>query len=125
MHGLRDLILPGSATISEFLSKWLIPIGKISLPIVTLAVACLMVSRFRYAHVFNQLFRGRANRQHLIQLVFTLAVIFVVKELALPLIFCYFAFSAPARWLWNDVFVRRLHKSSMVEPERESPAARR
>jgi CDP-diacylglycerol--serine O-phosphatidyltransferase len=75
---------------------------KFALPLITLAVACLMVSRIRYPHVFNQLFRGRRNRQHVIQLVFTMAAIYVVREMAVPLIFCFFAFAAPVRALWSE-----------------------
>ena len=111
MHGLRDLIAPGSDAATTAVAEWLTPFLKISLPLLTFAVACLMVSRFRYAHVFNQVFRGQKNRQHLIQLVFTLAAIAMVREMALPLIFCYFAFSAPSRWLWSEVVARRWQKS--------------
>ena len=42
----------------------------------TLAAACLMVSRIRYPHFFNQLFRGRKTRRHVIQIVFAVAVVF-------------------------------------------------
>jgi CDP-diacylglycerol--serine O-phosphatidyltransferase len=87
---------------------WLTPVIQLSLPIVTFAVACLMVSRVRYPHVFNQLFRGRKPRQHLIQLVFASAVVFLVKEMAVPLIFCYFAFAAPLRALWKETIANRL-----------------
>jgi len=100
MHGLP-----------EIWETWLIPVIRIALPPITFAVACLMVSRFRYVHVFNQLFRGRRSRQHVIQLVFTIALIYQVKELAVPMIFCYFAFSAPLRFVWMEVAGRLFSKS--------------
>lgn len=84
----------------------LMPTVKFCLPIVTLSVACLMVSRIRYSHVFNQWFRGRRSFQHLIQLVIGIAVAFMVQELAVPLIFCYFAFSAPLKSAWQTLRAR-------------------
>lgn len=114
MDGLRELVASGADTASHQLAEWLIPASTIALPLITLALACLMVSRIRYAHVFNQLFRGQKNRQHLIQLVFTIFVVILVKETAVPLIFCFFAFSAPLRALWTEILARRLYKSSGV-----------
>lgn len=113
MYGL-DKLTRGE-TVSEFaktLAASLEPVFLQSLPFVTLAVACLMVSRIRYSHVFNQLFTGKRSRAHLIQIVFTGAVIFSVREMAVPLIFCYFAFASPARALWQNVMQRRVQKQT-------------
>jgi CDP-diacylglycerol--serine O-phosphatidyltransferase len=85
---------------------------KILFPLVTLVVAGLMVSRIRYPHAFNQLFRGRRNFRHLIQLLATGALIFLAQELAVPIVFCWFAFEAPLRALWTGV----LHRRSGPEP---------
>lgn len=76
-------------------------------PIVALACACLMVSRLRYSHVFNQWFRGRRNYQHILQLMIGLAVAFMARELAVPLIFCLFSFGSPFRAAWHAVVRRR------------------
>jgi phosphatidylserine synthase len=70
-------------------------------PLVTLSAAVLMVSRLKYAHVFNQLVRGRRGRLQILQIVFSLVLVFIVRELALPVLFGYFAFSAPVRSLWQ------------------------
>jgi CDP-diacylglycerol--serine O-phosphatidyltransferase len=96
MHGLVDMAIDADSTGHE-VAGWMIRFVKLILPLVTLAAAILMVSRIRYAHVFNQVFRGQRSRQHLIQIVFTLAIVFLVKEMALPLIFCYFTFASPMR----------------------------
>ena len=64
--------------------------------------------------MFNQLFRGRRNRQHLIQLVFTLAAIYVVREMAVPMVFCYFAFASPLRAAWSEFVRPRLSEKSGV-----------
>jgi CDP-diacylglycerol--serine O-phosphatidyltransferase len=77
--------------------QYLLPGLIILLPLITLAAAVLMVSRIRYAHVFNQLIRGRRGRKQMLQLVFALVLIFIVREMALPVLFCWFAFSAPVR----------------------------
>jgi CDP-diacylglycerol--serine O-phosphatidyltransferase len=115
LRGLRELAGDNQA-IAQDLAIRLIPAIKIALPIITLAAACLMVSRIRYSHVFNQLFSGRRSRQHVIQLVFTGAVIFVVREMAVPLIFCYFAFASPLRAAWErlQVVIKRRDNSRPV-----------
>lgn len=107
MAGSDDAVPAIARRIGEFLND---TAGK-ALPLVTLAVACLMVSRIRYSHVFNQLFSGKRGRGHLIQIVFTVAVVFVVHELAVPLIFCYFAFASPLRAAWTTWVVPRFRKS--------------
>lgn len=83
--------------------EWLIPAVQTVLPLVTLGVAILMVSRIRYAHFFNQLLRGPKSRRHVIQLVFATAVIFWVHEVAAPLIFCWFAFTPPILAAWKEL----------------------
>ncbi len=42
------------------------------LPIITICVALLMVSRVRYPHVVNQFLRGSGNRTKLLKIVFSL-----------------------------------------------------
>lgn len=97
--GIRELnetILPGS-----LLSTYLLPTLAILLPLITLGAAILMVSRIRYAHVFNQMIRGRRSRIQILQIVFAMVLVFVVREMALPVLFCAFAFSSPLRALWQ------------------------
>lgn len=85
------------------MAAYLLPALQFALPLITLAAACLMVSRVRYSHVFNQWFRGRKNFRHLLLLVVGIAVAFIVQELAVPLIFCWFAFSSPLRAAWMKI----------------------
>lgn len=84
-----------------------VPALRLGLPLITLLTACLMVSRIRYSHVFNQYFRGKKSFHHLILIVTGFAAAFLVQELAVPLIFCWFAFGAPVRALWMKAFVHR------------------
>ncbi len=80
---------------------------QLALPLVTLAVACLMVSRIRYVHAVNHLLRGRRGRSHMIKLVFALAVVYWQHEVAIPMILCWYAFAPPIRSLFQLVLRRR------------------
>ena len=74
------------------------------LPFVTFVSACLMVSRFRYPHVFNQWVSGRRSSRHILQLLLALSAAFMVRELALPLIFWFFAYATPVRSMLMHLF---------------------
>jgi len=56
-----------------------------------------MVSKIRYPHVVNLLVRGRHNFQHLLQLVFAIVIAAAVRELAIPVLFGYYALGSPLR----------------------------
>jgi CDP-diacylglycerol--serine O-phosphatidyltransferase len=81
----------------------ILPALHVVLPIVALGCACLMVSRIRYSHVFNQWFRGRRSYRHILQLVVGLAIAVMFKELAVPLLFCVFSFEPPLRAGWRAI----------------------
>lgn len=74
------------------------------LPLVTFASACLMVSRFRYPHTFNQWVSGRRSSRHILQLLLALSAAFMVRELALPLVFWAFAYATPVRAMFVHLF---------------------
>jgi CDP-diacylglycerol---serine O-phosphatidyltransferase len=100
LQGLKyfggDWMVTGSQQVtSNFLSVLLI-----LLPVITVMVASLMVSRIRYPHVVNQLLRRSASRRKFRKIIFTALIIFLFPEIALPLLFCYFAFAAPTRITW-------------------------
>jgi CDP-diacylglycerol--serine O-phosphatidyltransferase len=95
--GLTRWTSPETSEWQRGFGEWLQRGTEASLPIVTLVVACLMVSRIRYPHLFNQLFRGRRSFRHLVNLCFALVAIIAVHELAIPLVLCYYALSGPAR----------------------------
>lgn len=97
----------GTLASVEGYSRWIWSVLVVLVPLITLATAMLMVSRLRYAHLFNQLVRGRRSRRQILQIVFSLVLVFVVRELALPVLFCFFAFSAPCRATWQRWQKRR------------------
>lgn len=102
-----QLSIGGTLSSAEAYSRWIWSVLVVLVPLITLATAMLMVSRLRYAHVFNQLVRGRRSRRQILQIVFSLVLVFVVRELALPVLFCCFAFSAPCRASWQRWQKRR------------------
>ena len=113
MRGVYKLAETDQASLAKTIADWLIS-AVWTLPWITLAVAALMVSRIHYSHVFNQLFRGQRSRRHVLQLVFSMALVFLVQELAIPVLFCYFAFSSPIRAFWEEVVSGRLYKSKQI-----------
>ncbi|MBL8814876.1 MAG: phosphatidylcholine/phosphatidylserine synthase [Planctomyces sp.] len=97
---------------NESVLDYMLPALSILLPVIALATAILMVSRVRYPHVFNQLIRGHRSRIQLLQIVFTLLLVYVVAEMTVPVIFCYFAFSVPIRAVWNRYIRPRLFRTA-------------
>jgi len=110
--GPIQLTAPETMASGGHVGEFLLWLSSVSLPLVTLAVACLMVSRIRYPHVFNQLFRGRHSFQHLVKLIFAIVIVFAVHELAIPIVFFYFVIGSPLRALWSQVVHRRTAASA-------------
>jgi len=88
-----------------------------SLPLMLLGTAVLMVSRIRYPHILNQYIRGKKPFAHLIRAVLFLGLMFWSRQAALVLIFCGFAASGFAKWLYH-----RLRKTSSRARVSEKPA---
>ena len=65
------------------------------LPALACGLAFLMVSRLEYPHVFAQMVKGTWKPNQIGQFLFAGIVIFFVHSLAIPLLFCYYAFRAP------------------------------
>jgi CDP-diacylglycerol---serine O-phosphatidyltransferase len=113
MRGAKDLAANNEA-LAQHVGEWLVPAMMISLPFFTLAVAFLMVSRFRYPHVFNQLLKQKRSRRQVVQMVFGVVFVYAVRELAIPILFCYFAFATPIASAWKELLAGRLYKSKKV-----------
>lgn len=93
--------LAGEGSWTQPVADFLLPTLAILLPIITLATAVLMVSRIPYPHIFNQMLKGSQGRKQLLQLVFTLALVFAVGGMTVPVLICWFVFAAPIRVLWR------------------------
>jgi len=111
-----QLSAEGAVSWAKPAADYLLPGLVILLPLITLAAAMLMVSRIRYAHVFNQMIRGRRSRKQILQTVFAMVLVFVVREMALPVLFCVFAFSSPVRAFWERCYLK-LKKSKTTSTE--------
>ncbi len=112
LQGLKDVTgheVAPSVGQPMTLSSGLLSQLSVLLPLITVCVALLMISRFRYPHIINQFLRGRSSPGKLLKILLALLLVFLAREMALPLVFCYFAFFEPIRvgWLglWN--YVRR------------------
>lgn len=114
MHGLLELV--DTSTNQQF-AQTLVLVVKAIIPLVTLAVACLMVSRTRYPHFFNQLFSGKRSRSHLLQILLTIVLLVFIHQFVLFFIFSYFAFIAPLKHLWDQrrTVLDRLRKNKKPE----------
>lgn len=88
------------------------------LPIVTFAVASLMVSSMRYER--HILARGRRDGPAIIRLVFILMVIAAVPRVAAPLLSCWYAFATPTRLLWER-YLRRWLTRQPANPSQPGP----
>jgi CDP-diacylglycerol--serine O-phosphatidyltransferase len=74
------------------------------LPFATLTCGLLMVSRIRYLHLFNRVFRGSKPLNYLYFALFVVGMIAVCGlEFSLVLTFGAFAYSGPVRWAWRKV----------------------
>ena len=104
VFGLKQPEVTEHSLVWESFAAWLDWTTVRLLPAITLAVACLMVSRVRYTHTFHYLVRGRRNGPYVIRLVFAVAVIFVLPQVSAPILFCWYAFGTPVKALWRRRF---------------------
>lgn len=111
LQGLKDVTGEGVVAGSIQGSTSFLSAIAILLPIITVCVAILMVSRIRYPHLINQFLRGSATKRKLLKVIFTVLAVFLFREMALPIIFCYFAFAAPTRIVWLMVWAKFSGKS--------------
>ncbi len=76
--------------------------SQIFVAALTVTLAYLMVSRFQYPHVFQQLLRGRRAPHQIGQALFVLIGAFLLHWLALPIAFCYYAFASPVKTVFRQ-----------------------
>lgn len=98
---VRDIVLPGLAVL---------------LPFITLAAALLMVSRVPYPHLFNQLIRGQRGPRQIVMIVVVAVLVLTIHEVAIPILFCWFAFSAAIKALWKRYVQPLFPGHSPLEP---------
>lgn len=84
----------------QMAAAWSLRASHYLFPALAVALAYLMVSRYRYPHAFQQLLGGRRSPHQIGQAIFICVGMFLLHELILPLAFFYFAFSPPLKQLW-------------------------
>ena len=77
------------------------------LPLVALVLGLLMVSNIRYTHILNQFIRGRRPIGHLVLILLAIALVFLLPNALLPVGFCAYVLSGPARSAWRRLSGRR------------------
>lgn len=75
-------------------------------PVGAVFVALLMVSQVPYPHLTKQLLRGRRHFGYLMRIILGVALIVLLRELALLVVFWGYTLSMPAQYLLS----RRLHR---------------
>jgi len=92
------------------LGQVLYALFMIVVPLLTVVLACLMVSRVPYPHIGKHLAnreKSRKNFVKLVQILFAVIVILIFKELALPMIFVYYVTAPPCVVTWKNLVKRR------------------
>ena len=77
------------------------------LPLFAVIISILMVSRLPYPHPLTQFVRGQRSFAQLIAIVFSLMVILIVWQYAIPLLCVAFVCWPPIRYAWELLWHRR------------------
>lgn len=99
--GLNQVLAEDTSRLAAVVQDLVLPGLAVLLPFITLATALLMVSRVRYPHLFNQLVRGQRGPRQIVMIVVVAVLVLTIHEVAIPVLFCWFAFGAPLRALWE------------------------
>ncbi len=75
-----------------------------ALPLATLGVGILMVSRVPYPHIVNVYLRGKQPFDYLIRVLLLLGLAWWNMQTAMVLVFGYFAAGGFAKWLYGRIF---------------------
>lgn len=92
-----------------------------ALPVVTVLVGALMVSRFRYVHAFNVITKGGKSFTDLALILFLLVFFALFREVALATLFCGYAIVGPGRAAVLALRADEPELDLVEEEERPSP----
>jgi CDP-diacylglycerol--serine O-phosphatidyltransferase len=105
MPGLERLAAPDMTAMARWVGDFLLAATSTGMPLITLCVACLMVSGIRYPHMFNHFFHGRHTLQNFAKLIFALLIMFLAYE-SIAILFLYFVLASPVQSLWRRILRR-------------------
>lgn len=83
------------------------------LPIFTLMVSVLMVSRIPYPHLVTQFLRGHRSFAHVVGLLFSLITVLAIGGYALPILAVAYVFFPPIMYFWNRLYAQRTESEPM------------
>jgi CDP-diacylglycerol---serine O-phosphatidyltransferase len=125
LQGLKEVaqetLQIGRVAVSQpFAERFLSPV-TILLPLFAILVSLLMISQFRYPHLMNHFLRGGGNRRKILTVLFAALVIFIFREMAFPVFFCYFAFGEPVRVGFTNLWGRIRRRKALTSSSLPSP----
>jgi CDP-diacylglycerol---serine O-phosphatidyltransferase len=82
-------------------------------PLFAVVISILMVSRLPYPHPLTQFVRGQRSFAQLIAILFSLMLILIVWNYAIPLLCVAFVCWPPVKYLWNLAWHRRAQEESL------------
>lgn len=83
------------------------------LPLFSIVIALLMVSRIPYPHPLTQFVRGHRSFAQMVAIVFSLMALLIVRNYAVPLLCVLFVCGPPLRFAWDVFWHRRVRKESL------------
>jgi CDP-diacylglycerol--serine O-phosphatidyltransferase len=82
-------------------------------PLFAVVISILMVSRLPYPHPLTQFVRGQRSFAQLIAILFSLMLILIVWNYAVPILCVAFVCWPPVKYLWNLAWHRRAQEESL------------
>jgi CDP-diacylglycerol--serine O-phosphatidyltransferase len=92
-----------------------------ALPFVAFVLGILMVSRIRYVHLVNQLFRGFRPFVRLVELAVAAVLIVIFHEVAIFLAFATYMLTGPVLWARSRMFPKPAPASAAPAPPPSDP----
>jgi CDP-diacylglycerol--serine O-phosphatidyltransferase len=83
------------------------------LPLFSVVIAILMVSRVPYPHLLTQFVRGHRSFAQVVAIVFSLMALLTVRSFAVPLLCVLFVVAPPVKFAWEVVWHRRVREESL------------
>jgi CDP-diacylglycerol--serine O-phosphatidyltransferase len=83
------------------------------LPIFSIVIALLMVSRIPYPHPLTQFVRGHRSFAQVVAIVFALMALLIVRVFAVPLLCVLFVVTPPVKFAWDVVWHRRAREEPL------------
>ena len=97
-----------------WMKPWMGAAVGIGLPIITLAIALLMVSRLTYPHIVNQYVRGKRPFGHLVRVIVIGLFLYLELYVSMAAGITVFALSGPVGALWRRRFGNKATKQDPV-----------